>query len=74
MSESDYCSCSDCIEQPSPYRSKVNKIKKYNSKSIGYIISTLEDLLSKVESIDKRVSEIEKNQKNSKKTKSLNLN
>ena len=60
MSDSDDCSCSDCTEHISPSKVKINKIKKYNSKTITYIISSLEEILERFETLEKKVSDIEK--------------
>ncbi len=60
MSDSDSCSCSDCNENYCQNKSRLNKIKKYNSKSFNYMIDVLQDLLNKFDSLDKRISDLEK--------------
>lgn len=60
MSDSEDCSCSECNEISHPHKSRLNKIKKYNSKTMSYVISTLEEILEKFESLDKRMSDLEK--------------
>ena len=60
MSDSDDCSCSDCNENSHQHKSRLNKIKKYNVKTMSYVISTLEEILEKIEIIDKRTIDLEK--------------
>ena len=60
MSDSDYCSCSECTENSHPHKSRLNKIKKYNAKTMSFVISTLEEILEKIEIIDKRTIDLEK--------------